>query len=140
MAEVRARAFDYAVTLDTTWTATSDRGGEPLPHDEQAWTPEHLLLVALARCTLTSLLYHAGRAGLTTEARTDARGTVTVREADGRFAFVEVEVDAHVSLEPAPDGESALALLQKAERDCFVGASLSVTPRYRWTVNGEQVA
>ncbi len=140
MAAARTRVFDYAVTLDDSWTATSDRGGEPLPHDEQAWTPEHILLVALARCTLTSLLYHAQRAGLTTEARTDARGTVTAREADGRFAFVEIEVDASVSLEPAPDGESVRELLQKAERDCFVGASLAVTPGYRWTVNGEQIS
>jgi organic hydroperoxide reductase OsmC/OhrA len=139
MAEVRARAFDYAVTLDTRWTATSDRGGEPLPHDEDAWTPEHLLLVALARCTLTSLLYHARRASLAVEARTEARGTVTVRESDGRFAFVEIEVDAHLSLEAAPDGESLRSLLEKAERDCFVGASLAVTPLYRWTVNGEEI-
>ena len=137
---VRARVFDYAVTLDGSWTATSDRGGEPLSHDEQAWTPEHLLLVALARCSLTSLLYHAKRANLTTESRTDARGTVTVRESDGRFAFVEIEVDAHVSLEPAPDAETVQELLQNAERDCFVGASLAVTPRYLWTVNGELIS
>ena len=63
-----------------------------------------------------------------------------MREADGRFAFVEIEVDANVTLEPAPDGESVRALLEKAERDCFVGASLTVTPRYGWTVNGEQIA
>ena len=138
MAAVRARAFDYAVTLDTSWTATSDRGGEPLPHDERAWTPEHLLLVALARCSLTSLLYHARRAGLTTEARTDARGTVTVREADGRFAFVEIAVDAQVSLDAGAGRARACARCwHKAERDCFVGASLTVTPVYRWTVNGE---
>ena len=120
-------------------TSTSDRGGEPLPHDEEAWTPEHLLLVALARCTLTSLLFHSRRASLSPEARADARGTVTVREADGRFAFVEIEVDAEVSVDPAPDDASVRALLEKAERDCFVGASLTVTPRYRWKVNGEEI-
>jgi hypothetical protein len=30
-------------------------------------------------------------------------------------------------------------LLARAERDCFVGASLTVKPRYSWTVNGEEL-
>ena len=29
-------------------------------------------------------------------------------------------------------------LLAKAERDCFVGASLVAKPSYRWIVNGRQ--
>ena len=33
-----------------------------------------------------------------------------------------------------------LALLEKAERDCFVGASLTARPRYTWLVNGREVA
>jgi organic hydroperoxide reductase OsmC/OhrA len=140
MAAVRARVFEFAVTLDDTWTATSDRSGASLPHDKDAWTPEHLLLVALARCSLTSLLYHAGRAGLTARAHAGARGTVTARPEDGRFAFAEIDVDAEVRLDPAPDGEAVRALLAKAERDCFVGASLALEPRYRWTVNGEEIA
>ena len=140
MAAVRARVFEFAVTLDDAWTATSDRGGAALPHDKDAWTPEHLLLAALARCSLTSLLYHTGRAGLTARARAGARGTVTARPEDGRFAFVEIDVDAEVTLGPAPDGEAVRALLAKAERDCFVGASLALEPRYCWTVNGEEIA
>ena len=31
-------------------------------------------------------------------------------------------------------------LLAKAERDCFVGASLTTAPTYHWTVNGEEIA
>ena len=139
MATPRARVFDYAVSLDEAWTASSDRGGDLLPHDAEAWTPEHLLLVALTRCTLTSLRYHARRARLTAEARGEARGTVTARPEDGRFAFVEIEVTCSVSLEPRQDAEAARTLLGKAERDCFVGASLAVTPRYRWTVDGVEV-
>jgi organic hydroperoxide reductase OsmC/OhrA len=138
VAGARARSFDYGITLDDAWRAASDRGGDPLPHDEQAWTPEHLLLVALARCTLTSLGYHARRSGLTAAARASARGTVTARESDGRFAFVDVEVTIDVTLTPSPGGEDILALLQKAERDCFVGASLALAPVYRWNVNGQE--
>jgi organic hydroperoxide reductase OsmC/OhrA len=135
----RARVFDYAVSLDEGWAATSDRGGASLPADDEAWTPEHLLLAALARCSLTSLRYHARRAGLEATAHAEARGSVTAREEDGRFAFVGLEVTCTVDLAPQLDDEAAQALLDKAERDCFVGASLALAPRYRWTVNGRQL-
>jgi organic hydroperoxide reductase OsmC/OhrA len=140
VATVRARSFDYSVALDEEWSATSDRGGAVLPHDAAAWTPEHLLLTALVRCSLTSLGYHARRSALTITSRADARGTVTRRESDGRFGFVSIELDASVTLDPPPEPDAVRALLAKAERDCFVGASLTVAPAYRWTVNGEEIA
>src|SRR5215510_239762 len=90
----RAKSFDYEVSLDETWDAWSDRGGGVLAGaDEASWTPEHLLLAGLARCTLTSLRYHCVRAGVTLTARATAHGTVTRREDDGRFAFVLVTVE-----------------------------------------------
>jgi organic hydroperoxide reductase OsmC/OhrA len=134
----RARVFEYAVAIDTAWDATSDRGGTPLPGAErEAWTPEHLLIAGLGRCTLTSLKFHCDRAGLDLTSRARARGTVTRRESDGRFALVEAQVALDVELSPLPEAEALAALLGKAERDCFVGASLSARPTYRWTVNGE---
>ena len=132
----RAKTFSYAVSLDRDWTGTSDRGGSPLPA-ESAWTPEHLLLAALARCTLTSLRDHAGRDGIDVRGGADARGTVTRRVEDERYAFVELDVELDVAFEPRP--QDVRELLAKAERDCFVGASLTVTPRYSWIVDGEEV-
>lgn len=134
---VRARTFTYAVSIDRDWTATSDKGGAPIPQDE-AWSPEHLVLAGLARCTLTSLGYHAKLRGLELSSSAQANGVITKRESDERYAFVEIEVELDVALEPAPD--NVRELLARAERDCFVGASLTVTPDYRWTVNGENVA
>ena len=56
------------------------------------------------------------------------------RESDGRFAIATVETVLDVRLEPQP-GEAELAeLLAKAERDCFIGASLTVKPSYSWHV------
>jgi uncharacterized OsmC-like protein len=132
----RAKTFSYAVSLDRDWTGTSDRGGRPLP-DEEGWTPEHLLLAGLARCTLTSLRYHAGREGIGALGAADARGTVTRRDEDGRYAFTELDVELDVTFEPSP--QDVRELLAKAERDCFVGASLTTTPRYSWIVDGEEV-
>jgi organic hydroperoxide reductase OsmC/OhrA len=131
--------FEYAVSLDDAWTVSSDRGGEPLAADEEQWTPEHLLLAGLARCSLTSFRYHARRAGVQTVATAKARGVVTRREEDGRFAFVELQVEAHVALDPAPEPDAVRDLVAKGERDCFVGASLTAKPGYRWVVNGNEV-
>ena len=68
---------------------------------------------------------------------TDARAEVTQRETDGRYAFVRIKVDADVTLDPKP--QSVRELVAKAERDCFVGASLTAKPRYHWIVNGEEL-
>lgn len=134
----RARVFEYAVAIDTAWDASSDRGGTALPGaEEEAWTPEHLLLAGLGRCVLTSLRHHCRRAGVEPTARASVAGVVTRRESDGRFALVEAEVALDVSLDPLPEPEELAAVLGKAERDCFVGASLVVAPAYRWTVNGQ---
>lgn len=138
----RARIFEFGVTLDGDWTATGDRGGTPLAGSERdEWTPEHLVLAAVTRCVLTSLGYHAGRAGSTLTSAGTAHGTVTRRDEDGRFAFVAIDVRLEVGLEPEPAAATELGeLLGKAERDCFVGASLTASPTYHWTVNGREIA
>ena len=133
----RTKSFSYAVSVDGEGAATSEKGGSPIPA-EDAWTPEHLLLTALARCTMTSLRYHAGREGVHAAGAVDADGEVSKRDTDERYAFVRIGVELDVTLDPAP--ASVRELIAKAERDCFVGASLTSTPDYRWTVNGEELA
>jgi len=139
VANVRARVFPFAVSLDERWTASSDRGGTPLVDEPEPWTPEHLVLAALCRCVMTSLRHHARRAGLEVVSSAKADGTVTLRDEDGRFAFVEIAVAVSASLTPTLEGDALRDLLAKAERDCFVGASLRVTPAYRWTVDGREI-
>jgi uncharacterized OsmC-like protein len=134
---VKAKEFRYAVGLDRTGRVTAD-GQSPLDLDP-AWTPEHLLLAGLVRCTLQSLRFHAARAGVDFLASASASGVVTKRREDDRYAFVELDVEIDLELEPAPPGDELDALLKRAERDCFVGASLNPAPRYRWRVNGEEV-
>lgn len=68
-----------------------------------------------------------------------AEGVVTKREEDDRFAFVEIDCALDVELEPVPEGDHLAELLDLAERDCFVGASLTPKPSYEWTVNGKVV-
>ena len=138
MTEARARVFEFHVETDREWTSRSALGGGVLERDE-AWTPEHLVLAGLSRCTLTSLEYHAKRAGVAATAAVTAHGTVTRREEDGRFAFVEIAVALDLTVEPRPEPDALRELLQKAERDCFVGASLTAKPTYTWTIDGEEL-
>ena len=139
IAEPRARVLDYSIELDGRYRVSAD-GGHPqqLPRN---FAPEHLALAGLARCTLASLAYHAHRAGMrVTGSSAAATGRVTKRQTDGRYAFVELECRLDVELDPAPDPETQRAVLSKAERDCFVGASFVAPPRYVWRVNGREPA
>lgn len=123
------KRLDYSV---------SERSGTPA-HAEPDWTAEHLLLAALARCSLSSLEYYAKRTNVGVSGTADADGVVTRRDSDGRYGFVETRVALDVELEPALDGEELAKLLDSAEYGCFIGASLTATPTYEWRVNGKAV-
>ena len=131
----RPKVLDYSIALDRRYRVSADGGShEQLPRD---FAPEHLVLAGLARCTLTSLAYHAGRAGIKISSSSAvAKGEVTKRASDGRYAFVDLECTLDVELQPAPDEATQRDLLAKAERDCFVGASFVAPTRYVWRVNG----
>ncbi|HEX5174392.1 MAG TPA: OsmC family protein [Gaiellaceae bacterium] len=133
---VRAKELRYAVELTADGELVEEHGVVLDPPAE--WSPEHLLLAALVRCSLKSLRYHAEGAGVAVRSASGrSRTLVTRREADGRYALVETAVELTVEVDPEPD---ALAeLLAAAERDCFVGSSLTAEPSYRWTVNGRAV-
>lgn len=132
----RAKRLDYAVEVEPSGRLLA--GESPLEAGEE-WTAEHLVLAGLARCSITSLRYHARRIDVAVDASASVRGTVTKREEDGRYAFVEIEVDMEARLSPALDVEPLRALLLKAERDCFISASLRIEPAYRWRVDGRVV-
>ena len=124
-----ARRFEHAVT---------EYSGEP-PHAEEDWAPEDLVLAGLARCTLTALDFHAKRGGIAVSGSASAKGVVTKRDEDGRYAFTDIDCALDVQLDPAPDAGRIRELVDLAERDCFIGASLTVEPHYEWRVNGEAI-
>jgi organic hydroperoxide reductase OsmC/OhrA len=131
VATLRAKEFRYAIDLHDE-LRTED--GTPLRADA-AWTPEHLLLAALVRCSLKSLEYHAARAGIHVEhAEGSARSLIRRRESDDRFAVTETDVDLRVRFSEAPGDDEGAKLFAKAERDCFIGASLTAKPMYSWSV------
>ena len=117
--------------------AAEDDEAYQLPSE---WQAEHLLLAALVRCSLTSFRYprlpaRRGCRWLRTSDGLNAR-----RDSDGRYAFVEVEGATRARGGAGSGADELGALLAKGGQDCFVAASLTVAPRYAWTVNGVDAA
>jgi uncharacterized OsmC-like protein len=135
---VRAKELRYAVDVSASGELTDENGVVlDLPAE---WSPEHLMLAALVGCSLKSLRHHAKRTSVDVLSSSgSARTLVTRRETDGRYALVETEVDLAVEVAPEPAREALSGLLALAERDCFVGSSLTAKPSYRWTVNGRPI-
>jgi organic hydroperoxide reductase OsmC/OhrA len=135
---VKPKVLEFEVIVDGDRSSRSALGGTAITR-ENAWSPEHLVLAALVRCTLGSMDYSARRAGLDVLGSGRAHGTVTKRDADGLYAFVDIESELAIGLDPPPTREVVDELIDRAERGCFVSNSLTTTPRHHWTVNGEEV-
>ncbi len=129
----QAKVLEYAVEVD--------RGG---PHDDsraarrssapEGWSPDHLLLAALVRCSIDSLTYHARRAGHeVVGVRARREGTITKRDV-GRALCVRRRSRSRSTCSSTPRADDTDELIAKAERDCFVGASLTIKPDYTWRV------
>jgi organic hydroperoxide reductase OsmC/OhrA len=136
---VKPRVLEFEVSVDRDRASRSALGGGAVEREDE-WWPEHLVLAALVRSTLVSVDYSARRAGLDAFGQGRAHGTVTKREADGLYAFVDIESRLEIELEPLPGPAGVRELIAKAERGCFVSNSLETHPRHHWTVNGEESA
>jgi len=117
---VRAKELRYAVDLTTAGELTDENG---VALDAPAeWTPEHLLLAALVRCSLKSLRYHAERRGVDVRSASGSSRTfVTKRETDERYALIETDVELVVELE---DGYGIRMPEDEAERIKTVGQAI----------------
>ena len=134
---VRPKLRHYAVAVDADGRPTQEAGGA-LSWQEK-WTPEHLVLAALARCSLIALGYHAGRESLSSEATAQAAGVVGPRP-NGSWGFVEIACQIDATLTPPPAPVRLHALAARAERGCFIGQSIEPRPEYKWTINGEEIS
>lgn len=133
---LRAKHFEYWITLDEGGKLSAE--GQPTDLGEEIGA-EHLLLAALARCSLSSLSYFASEKGVETHGSAYATGTVTRRDEDDRYGFTEIECRIEVELDGELPADELRQLLESAEWGCFVGASLRPAPSYKWRVNGREV-
>jgi organic hydroperoxide reductase OsmC/OhrA len=126
-----AKVLEYAVDVDRAGRMTIPGGGQFVP--PEGWSADHLLLAALVRCSIDSFTYHARRAGHEVQASGEAQGKITKEGEDGRYRFVEIGVRIDAQLTPRTNEPDDL--IAKGERDCFIGASLTVKPKYTWHVS-----
>jgi organic hydroperoxide reductase OsmC/OhrA len=133
---LRAKHFDYWISLGEDGSLSAD--GDPVSIEGDI-SAEHLLLTALARCSISSLEHFARQKEVEVSASAYASGTVTRREAEERYGFVNFECKLDVQLTGELADEELRSLLQSAEWGCFIGASLDPVPKYDWRVNGRDL-
>jgi hypothetical protein len=124
-----AAAVDHAGKL----FADADHGMSP----DAAWTPEHLLLAALARRAVMSLHHRAAVAGHAAAGRATASADRGGRAAAPSLDAVWVGVDAEMT--PALEGDALVDLVRAAEHDTTWAIPLARRVRFSWRVNGESV-
>ena len=134
--EVRAKHFDYWISLDERGELTAD--GDPVTIGGEI-SAEHLLLTALARCSISSLEHFARQKDVEVTTSAYASGTVTRREDQERYGFVSIECKLDVQLAGELADDELRNLLESAEWGCFIGASLDPAPKYSWRVNGRDL-
>jgi organic hydroperoxide reductase OsmC/OhrA len=106
------------------FTAPKEFGGL-----EGRWTPEELLLAAIAGCFTTTVRTIAGSARFEfTDLEVEARGTI--RKAESGFGFTEIVVRPSLKIASLEERELALELLKEAERLCLFSRALDVPLKF----------
>ena len=90
---------------------------------EGIWSPEHLLVAAVASCIMNTFLAIAEASKFSfTEYESSARGILEKTDSGYQFTSIEIEAGLTVSKEEAVS--KGIRLLQKAEENCFVSRSV----------------
>jgi peroxiredoxin-like protein len=106
------------------FTAPTEFGGL-----EGRWTPEELLLAAIAGCYTTTLRAIAGTAQFNfTDLQVEASGTV--RKAESGWTFAQIVVRPNLKITSAAERERALDLLKRAEKLCLVSRAIGTTLKF----------
>jgi peroxiredoxin-like protein len=106
---------------------------------EAMWTPEELLLSALASCFTATFHVIAGYAKFEyTDLQVEAEGVVS--KAELGYTFKEIIVRPTLTIAHEQQQTRALDLLQKAEMLCLVSRALSAPQRFEMRVNFGEIS
>jgi peroxiredoxin-like protein len=106
------------------FTAPAEFGGL-----EGRWTPEELLLAAVAGCYTTTLRAIAGTVQFNfTDLQVEASGTV--RKTEPGWSFTQIVVRPNLKITSAEERERALELLKRAEKLCLVSRAIGTTLKF----------
>ena len=94
---------------------------------ESRWTPEDLLLAALASCFTTTFRAIAGYSKFEyTDLQVEVEGTVS--KAESGYSFSEIILRPTLTIHDEEKRDWALKLLQKTKAACLVSKTLATTP------------
>jgi len=94
---------------------------------EGRWTPEDLLLAALASCFTTTFRAIAGNSKFEyTDLQVEVEGTVS--KAESGYSFREIILRPTVTIPTEENRDRALYLLQKTKTACLVSKALETAP------------
>ena len=106
------------------FTAPTEFGGL-----EGRWTPEELLLAAVAGCYTTTLRAIAGTAQFDfTDLQVEASGTI--RKTESGYNFTQIIVRPNLKISSPEEREKALDLLKRAEKLCLVSRVIGTTLKF----------
>ena len=96
---------------------------------EGRWTPEDLLMTALASCFTTTFHVIAGRSTFEyTDLAVEAEGTV--RKTDNGYGFSEIVIRPSLTIPNEEQRERAISLLHKAKALCLVSRALATAQKF----------
>jgi peroxiredoxin-like protein len=126
----------YEYSVDIGWNAekkgTARSAGLPdievaTPPDfnghEGIWAPEHLFVASVASCVMTTFLAIAEASRLSFKSYTSS-ATGTLERVEKVYKFTKVEVTVNLVIEDESMVSRAQKLLEKAEQNCFISASV----------------
>lgn len=98
------------------------------------WSPEDLLVAAVADCFVLSFRAIAGMSKFEwTSLKCSVDGTLDKVERD--IQFTAIQVNAELVIPEGADADRAQRLLEKAEQTCFITNSLKAEPHLEATVS-----
>ena len=106
------------------FTAPAEFGGL-----EGRWTPEELLLAAIAGCYTTTVRAIAGGAQFDfTDLQVEASGIV--RKVESGYSFTQITVRPNLKIASSEERDKALELLKRAEKLCLVSRAMGTTLKF----------
>lgn len=100
---------------------------------EGRWTPEDLLMTALASCFTTTFHAIAGYSKFEyTDLEVEAEGTVS--KTGTGYSFSEIVIRPNLTIPAEDKRERAISLLQKAKELCLVSRALATAQKFETRV------
>lgn len=124
-ASYRGYSRDHLITGENTPVPIAGSSDPAFRGNPSRYSPEDLLVAALASCHMLSLLHLCADAGIVVTAYTDEATGTMVEGPDGSGRFVEVTLHPRMVITDSARIEEAEMLHERAHQACFIANSVN---------------